>query len=76
MWVYLYEQWYGLHAGDLSSVYGVSGHDVKCSRAALYDFLHANPILITEIVKNRNKPAYLTPTVVLQLLCFSSADFW
>lgn len=48
MWVYLHKQWYGLHAGDLSSVYGVSGQNVKRSCAALYYFLHTNTILVTE----------------------------
>ena len=48
MWVYLYKQWYGLHACNLSSVYGVSRQNVKCPCAALYYFLHTNSILMTE----------------------------
>lgn len=43
--MYLYKQWYGLHAGNLSSVYRVSGQNMKRSCAALYYFLHANAIL-------------------------------
>lgn len=53
---YLYEEWYGLHAGDLASVYRISGHNVKCSCAALYDFLHTNAIL-----KDRQKSVSLLP---------------
>lgn len=52
--MYLYKEWYGLHAGDLSPVYGVSSHDVKCSCAALYNFLHANTVLIKKIDRNQS----------------------
>lgn len=45
MQIYLYEEWYGLHAGNIASVDRISGHNVKCSGATLYDFLHANAIL-------------------------------
>lgn len=45
MQIYLYEEWYGLHAGNLASVDRVSGHNVKRAGATLYDFLHANAIL-------------------------------
>lgn len=52
--VYLYKERYGLHAGDLSSVYRISGHDVKRSCAALYNFLHAYTILIRKTDGNKS----------------------
>lgn len=41
----LYKEWDGLHAGDLSPVDGVSGHDVQGPCAPLHDLLHPHAIL-------------------------------
>lgn len=60
--MYLNKEWYGLHAGDLASVYRVSGHNVKRSCATLYDFLHANAIL-----KNEQKSVSLLPADIFFL---------
>lgn len=50
---HLYKQRYGLHAGDLASVYGVSGQNVKRSCAALDYFLHTNPVLVAQESRQR-----------------------
>lgn len=46
---YLHKQRYGLHAGNLSSVYRISSQNVKSSCATFDYFLHTNTILVTDI---------------------------
>lgn len=46
--MYLNKEWNSVESSDYYSVVNVSGQDVKCTCASLYDLLHTNSLLMAK----------------------------